>query len=122
MTYSHGPYSIFLQGRYIGGGKMDRFFLQSNLPLSQANAPPGITATIDNNHVDPVTYTDLTFTYSGGKSGGTPWQFFATVNNLFNTAPPATYPGLGRAGVPGPSSVLYDTIGRRAVFGVRVNY
>lgn len=115
LTYSHGPYSVFLQGRYIGGGKMDRFFVQSNVAI------PGVT-TIDNNTVGSVTYTDLSFNYTGGKSGKSPWQLFVTVNNLFNTVPPDTYPGLGRAGVPGPSALLYDTIGRRAVFGVRVNY
>ena len=82
---------------------------------------PGVT-TIDNNQVDSVTYTDLTFSYSGGRSSGSPWQAFLTVNNLANTVPPATYPGLGRAGVPGPNTFLYDTIGRRWVAGVRVNF
>lgn len=115
FTYAHGPYSIFLQARYIGGGTGARAFVQSDVAIPDVQ-------TIDNNTVDSVTYTDLSFNFSGGESGSTPWQFFLTANNLFNTVPPATYPGLGRAGVPGPSSVLYDTIGRRFTAGVRVNY
>ncbi len=115
FTYATGPYSLFLQARYIGGGKMDRQFVESSVAI------PGVQ-TIDNNTVGAVTYTDLSFNYTGRMDSGTPWQVFLTVNNLFNTVPPATYPGLGRAGVPGPSSVLYDTIGRRFAAGVRVNF
>ena len=108
LQYAHGPVSVFLQERFIGGGVMSRHYVTG--------------VNIDNNHVDSVTYTDLTFNFSGGKSGSTPWQFYFTANNLFNTAPPATYPQLGRTGVGGPNSVLYDTIGRRFVAGIRVNY
>jgi outer membrane receptor protein involved in Fe transport len=115
LNFAHGPISVFLQARYIGGGLNDRNLVESNVPV------PGKT-TIDDNTVSAVTYTDLTFSYSGGKGGSTPWQAFLTVNNLANTAPPDMYPALGRAGVPGPNSFLYDTIGRRFVAGVRVNF
>jgi outer membrane receptor protein involved in Fe transport len=115
VNYSRGPVSVFLQARYIGGGKMDRNLVESSVAI------PGKT-TIDDNTVSAVTYTDLTLSYSGGKGGATPWQAFLTVNNLANTAPPDMYPALGRAGVPGPNSFLYDTIGRRFVAGVRVNF
>ena len=115
LRWAQGPVSIFLQERYIGGGVMDHRLTESSVTI------PGVT-TIDNNQVDSVTYTDLTFSYSGGRSSGSPWQAFLTVNNLANTVPPATYPGLGRAGVPGPNTFLYDTIGRRWVAGVRVNF
>ncbi len=114
LTYANGPFSVFLQGRYIGGGLNDRQFVESSVAI------PGVQ-TIDNNTVSAVTYTDLAFSYSAHR-GSTPWQVFLNVNNLFNTVPPDTYPGLGRAGVPGPSSVLYDTIGRRFAAGVRVNF
>jgi outer membrane receptor protein involved in Fe transport len=116
LTYASGPISVFLQARYIGGGKLDRNLVQSSVAI------PGVQ-TIADNTVDPVTYTDLSFTFNGGKSSSAPWQFFATVNNLFNTAPPAVYNGLGRTGTPGPGpTTLYDTIGRRFAVGIRVNY
>jgi outer membrane receptor protein involved in Fe transport len=115
FNYTRGQVSVFLQGRYIGGGKTDRNLVESSVAI------PGKT-TIDDNTVDSVFYTDLTLSYNGGKSGSTPWQAFLTVNNLANTAPPDMYPALGRAGVPGPNSFLYDTIGRRFAAGVRVNF
>src|SRR5690606_35454308 len=98
LTYARGPWSLSLQGRFIDGGTLNRNFTEG--------------VQVDNNKVGSVFYTDLTFRYSG-RSGGAPWQVFFTANNLFNEAPPATYPNLGRAGVPGPSSILYDTIGRQ---------
>jgi iron complex outermembrane recepter protein len=107
LSYARGPWSMFLQGRYIDGGTMNRTFVEG--------------VDVDDNTVSSVFYTDLTFRFSG-QGGAAPWQFFFTANNVFNEPPPDMYAGLGRAGVPGPSSILYDTIGRRFVAGVRVNY
>jgi outer membrane receptor protein involved in Fe transport len=119
FRYTHGPVALFLQERYIGGGVSDRDLIES--PVRIPGLPPG-TATIDNNTVDSVLYTDLTFNYSGGRAGGTPWEAFFTVNNLLDEAPPDMYSVVGRAGVGGPNTLLYDTIGRRFVAGVRVNF
>ena len=115
LRYARGPWSLFLQERYIGGGVNDRRLVESNTRI------PGRT-TIDNNTVDSVLYTDLTFNFSGGGDGAMPWETFFTVNNLTNEAPPDMYGVLGRAGVPGPNTFLYDTIGRRFVAGVRLNF
>jgi outer membrane receptor protein involved in Fe transport len=115
LRYARGPWSLFLQERYIGGGLNDRRLVESSTRI------PGVT-TIDNNSVDSVLYTDLTFNFNGGENSDTPWQAFFTVNNLTNEVPPAMYPVLGRAGVPGPNTFLYDTIGRRYTAGVRVNF
>jgi hypothetical protein len=113
LRYARGPWSLFLQERYIGGGVDDRRLVESNTRI------PGRT-TIDDNTVDSVMYTDLTFNYAGGSN--TPWETFLTINNLTNEEPAATYGVVGRAGVPGPNTFLYDTIGRRFVAGVRVNF
>ena len=115
VSYTRGPIAVFLQERYIGGGLNDRDLVES------ATRIPGVT-TIEHNNVDSVLYTDLTFNYSGGRSGSTPWEAFLTVNNLFDEAPPDMYTVVGRAGVGGPNNFLYDTIGRRFVAGVRVNF
>jgi iron complex outermembrane recepter protein len=116
LRYARGPWSIFLQERYIGGGVSDRRLVESSTRI------PGRT-TIDDNTVESVLYTDLTFNFAGGERGGrTPWETFLTINNLTNEEPPAMYGVVGRAGVPGPNTFLYDTIGRRFVAGVRVNF
>jgi len=116
LTYGHGPISIFLQERYIGGGVNDHTKVESTTRL------PGLV-TIDNNSVDSVLYTDLTFAYAaGGRGGGARWETFLTVNNLTDEAPPNQYPVIGRAGVPGPNTYLYDTLGRRYTVGVRVTF
>ena len=81
LRYAHGPWSIFLQERYIGGGVNDRRLVESATRIT------GRT-TIDDNTVDSVLYTDLTFNYAGGRGGGTPWEAFFTVNNLFDEEPP----------------------------------
>lgn len=107
FTYSRGPWSLFLQGRYIGDGIMNRNFVEG--------------VDVDDNTIASVFYTDLTFRFSG-QNGSAPWQFFFTTNNLFNRRPPDFFGQIGRAGVPGPSSVLWDTIGRRFTAGVRVSY
>jgi outer membrane receptor protein involved in Fe transport len=115
LRYARGPVSVFLQERYIGGGLNDRDLVESNTRI------PGVT-TIDDNTVDSVLYTDLRFGYRGGESGNTPWEAFLSVNNLFDEDPPDMYSVVGRAGVGGPNTFLYDTIGRRFVAGVRVNF
>jgi outer membrane receptor protein involved in Fe transport len=115
LRWGRGPVAIFLQERYIGDGVNDRTFVESNVAI------PGVK-TIDNNTVDSVLYTDLTFNFIGGRNGNTPWETFLTVNNLFDEGPPDMYPVLGRAGVPGPNTLVYYTIGRRYVAGVRVNF
>jgi iron complex outermembrane recepter protein len=115
LRYAHGPVSVFLQERYIGGGVNDHTKVEATTRLA------GLT-TIESNTVSSVMYTDLTFSFTGGKSGATPWETFLTVNNLTNKAPPSTYQVVGRAGVAGPNTYLYDTLGRRFTAGVRVNF
>lgn len=115
LRYARGPLSIFLQERYIGGGLNDRDLVESSTRI------PG-AVTIEDNSVDSVLYTDLTFNYRGGRPGGMPWEAFFTVNNLLDEEPPAMYTVVGRAGVGGPNTLLYDTIGRRLNLGLRLNF
>jgi outer membrane receptor protein involved in Fe transport len=116
LTYARGPISIFLQERYIGGG------VNNHLQVESATRLPAPIVTVDDNSVDSVLYTDLTFNFAGAKTSKTHWETFLTVNNLTNEAPPAQYPVIGRAGVPGPNTYLYDTLGRRYMVGLRLNF
>ncbi len=116
LTYARGPFSVFLQERYIGSGVNDHTKVESTVRGT------GTVVTIDDNSVDSVLYTDLTFSYAFGKGRNTRWDTFLSVNNLTNETPPAMYPVIGRAGVPGPNTYLYDTVGRRYTVGARVNF
>ena len=101
----------------------DHYFVESTTRFVPTPGVPSIiTASVDKNDVASVLYTDLTFNFTGRKSGKTQWETFLTVNNLTNEAPPAQYPVIGRAGVPGPNTYLYDTIGRRYTVGLRLNF
>jgi outer membrane receptor protein involved in Fe transport len=122
LTYARGPVSVFLQERYIGGGVNDHTKIEGTMPGVPLVPGGPVVQTVDDNSVDSVLYTDLTFSYGGGRAGKMPWDAFLTVNNLTDEAPPATYQIVGRAGVAGPNTYLYDTLGRRYTVGVRVNF
>jgi outer membrane receptor protein involved in Fe transport len=123
LTWARGPISIFLQERYIGSGVNDHTKVESTTRfVATPGVPSIVTASVDENDVASVLYTDLTFNFAGRKTSNTHWETFLTVNNLTNEAPPAQYPGIGRTGVPGPNTTLYDTIGRRYMVGLRLNF
>jgi outer membrane receptor protein involved in Fe transport len=107
VTYEHGPYSIFVQERYIGS--------YTQLPPLPVNifAEPKIGA---------VWYTDVTGRVKLGGSGEHDFEFYATVNNLFRRKPPFVgnrfAAGLGFPTVPG----LYDLDDRYFTVGVRLGF
>lgn len=105
LTYAQGPVSVFLQERYIGSGLLDR------------NLTQGVD--IDNNHVNSVVYTDLSFNYRA-KNGS--WEAYVTVNNLADKAPPPSPQPYGLFGSDEFNGILYDLMGRRYVAGVRLNF
>ena len=94
LTWSNGPISLFVQERYIGGGKLDRTLIEG--PRTQV-LPLGITSTIDDNSIDSIYYTDLGVRFTFGQNDE--WELFGNVNNLFDEEPLATAQILGRAGV-----------------------
>jgi outer membrane receptor protein involved in Fe transport len=115
LTYANGPVSVFLQERWIDGGKLDRTRVESDVAI------PGVL-TIDDNHVRAAWYTDLRLTYTIDTAGGNSWQIYGDVTNLFNEAPPSVPGTMGRAGTNEFNASLYDTVGRRFVAGVRFSY
>ncbi|MDT8397790.1 MAG: TonB-dependent receptor [Pseudomonadales bacterium] len=107
LTYANGPVSLFLQGRFIDSGKLDRFAVEG--------------VTIDDNSVASMFYTDLNLKYSGTARGGD-WEAFFNVTNLFDRDPPPTPGTVGRTGTNEFNTSLHDTLGRRFVAGVRLNF
>jgi iron complex outermembrane receptor protein len=103
-TYTNGPFSAFLQGRFISSGTLENAAV--------------VGTTIESNHVPAIFYTDLRLSYRFGFA-----EFFGTVNNLFDVDPPVTpyfSTFLGYAQQYNPS--LYDVLGRRFTMGVTARF
>jgi outer membrane receptor protein involved in Fe transport len=105
-TYSDGPWSASLNGRYVGPGVYD----PTKIGPGQAGYSPTLPNSIDYNHVESRFYVDLT-----GKLNVTEnMQLFGSVVNVADKDPPR----LRLYGNP----VLFDGIGRRFTVGVRANW
>jgi outer membrane receptor protein involved in Fe transport len=115
VTYSNGPYALFVQGRYISHGILDHTLVQSSVAI------PGVV-TINNNRVGGMFYMDLNVSYTVPVPGDL--SVWAEVQNALDRAPPQTPAIFGRTGAnPGEfNPQLYDIIGRRYVLGVRYKF
>ncbi len=102
-TYDVGPWSLFLQQRYIGA------------KLTDAQRIEGVF--VDDNTVDPAFYTDATITYAFD-AFGTSSEIFFTVNNVTNQEPPKDVISPSSFVQPGNRSV-YDWVGRYFNLGLR---
>src|SRR5690606_25301388 len=68
ISYSNGPFEVFIQERYIDSGKL------------RADYVEGVD--IDNNRVKSAYYTDLNLSYTIETAGGSTWELFGNVTNL----------------------------------------
>jgi outer membrane receptor protein involved in Fe transport len=137
VTYNIDNWSLFVQGRWIGDGILDRTRLESNVaipgaipagsPLVACNrtvagvAQPYI-CTIDDNSVPSIFYMDARVTGRFGENENL--EVFANVQNLLDRSPIVT-PGtsVGRTGVgSGIQTGLYDILGRRYTIGVNYEF
>jgi len=113
LTYTNGPYSGTLIGRYFGGGTLDRTLVESATPIVGR-------VTIDDNTVGSVFYTDLTLGWRPESFEGL--HAFATITNLLDRAPPQSPSAIGRTGPNEVSGLIHDTVGRRFVVGVNYSF
>lgn len=104
-TYVNGPWTVFGQQRYVGGGKID-----STLTSAQ----------LAGNDLDPVWYTDVTVQYTLDMDG-TAVELFGTVNNLFNQMPRIA-PAVPFGNYRPTNASLYDTVGRFFTVGVKIDF
>jgi outer membrane receptor protein involved in Fe transport len=104
VTYGLPNVDIMVQERYIGSGKLDN------------TIPAGV---IDRNYVPSVFYTDATVRFRVGDQGR--FEFFMTVNNLFNTDPPLA-PNIPSGLYRATNFSLYDVLGRFYTAGARVRF
>jgi iron complex outermembrane receptor protein len=115
ISYTNGGFDLFVQGRVIGGGLRTRYL--SGLLLDD----PKQVQTLAKNHVPAVFYLDLNVSYDFD-IGGTTVQAFASGTNVLDRSPPVTgaFPvSLGGNAVQANTS-LYDVLGARFTFGVKV--
>ncbi len=100
--YVNDRWSAFVQERYIG----------------HAHSDPTKTEGVDinDNSVPHVYYTDIGAT-ADVKLFGQPQEFFLSVNNLFNKAPPIVTANASNFSV--PTTAAYDQIGRFFTVGIR---
>jgi len=98
VSYQNGGFTGTLQVNYVGGGNYDNTYGPND---------------ILNNHIGSRTYLHLQTQYNVNET----LQVFGTINNVFNTEPPAV-PNSGGGSSPFNGS-FYDSIGRTFTIGVR---
>ena len=111
VSYRNGPASIFLQGRWIDGGLLDRLRTESDVNI------PGVL-TIDDNSVSSTFYLDLNLGYTMGRDDNLDLSF--NVTNLLDRAPVLAPMIIGRAGTTEFNTAIHDVVGRR--YALSVNY
>jgi iron complex outermembrane receptor protein len=117
LSYIDGPYTLFLQERWISGGLLDRTYLQTSVAI------PGDNLTISDNHVSPVFYADLGLTYAINTQSKGDWQVYGQLTNVFNRSPPIDPIAVGRGGTGlDTNTALYDVLGRRYNVGVKLRF
>jgi outer membrane receptor protein involved in Fe transport len=111
-TYTEGPWSGTIQGRFYGGAVLTagvqnlppNVVRASLAPNGKLTAGAGNGNLIDDNTVDPVGYLDLRLSYQWNDT----IQFFGAVDNFTDVPRPED----------GASSV-YDVLGRTYRVGIR---
>ena len=105
VTYENGPFSAFLQGRYVGGGKYNVTYG----PLDLAN-----------NDIHARFYLDTSISYTIVDTGRRKIEMYFNVNNLLDKDPPIDPASFFAPQATNP--VLYDVIGRQVSLGIRFKY
>ena len=105
-TYTNGPMSITLQGRFIGKAKLVNGWTAKD---------------VDNNRVPAVFYTDFRASYELSEGA----QLFGAVDNIFNRNPPNVAVSSANAASYYSTAVrgdIHDTIGRSYRVGARLRF
>lgn len=130
LTYTNGPWSGFLQARWIDGGILDRTRLESDvaIPASQRPANSNLSlctggstiCTLDDNSVPSMVYWDARI---GGNFGAREnIEVYLNINNLLDREPNITPGTVGRTGIGTGVIGLYDILGRRYTVGVNYEF
>ncbi len=109
VSYDYGPFTAFVQGRYIGGGATENSLVEG--------------VNIESNHVDSAFYVDLRLSYRHEFEGGAGIELYGSMTNLFDQDPPITpYYSAFLGYAQQYNASLFDVLGRRFVAGVKLNF
>ena len=104
-TYDDGPLTLYLEERYVGGGKLDNLYGPDDVP---------------NNNSPSRLYLNGSIQYTVFDQSGHRVQIYGLMNNVFNQAPPIIVSNFIAPIATNP--VQYDVLGRTFVAGVRFKY
>ncbi len=112
-TFRQGPFSTYLQGRYISDG----------LRRYNGNRPDLGGVTIDNNRVASSFITDLRFSYTfSPQNGDGDWEVFGNISNVFDRDPPLSANHSDFVGSSLTNTTLFDVLGGRYVVGAKFTF
>ena len=111
VNYSQGPYSLFVNERYIGSGRREW----------NDNQPAFGGQIINDDHIASALYTDLNLAYTLGLGGDSELQVYLNVQNALNRQPPRVPIFSGFNGTTDTNRALFDVLGRRFVLGFKYN-
>jgi outer membrane receptor protein involved in Fe transport len=119
VSYRNGPFTAFLQGRWIDGGILDRLRVESDTNIIDP-ATGRAVATINDNSVPSTFYADLNLSFTAGAEQNL--ETYLNVTNIFDRAPVLTPDVVGRAGTTEFNTAVYDVVGRRFVLGFNYRF
>jgi outer membrane receptor protein involved in Fe transport len=109
VNYAQGPFSVFVNERYISDGKR----------IWNDNEPGNGGVIINDDHIASALYTDMNLAYTREGEGSNKWEAFLNVQNVFDRAPPRTPIFSGFGGTNDTNRALFDVLGRRFVLGLK---
>jgi iron complex outermembrane recepter protein len=112
VNYAQGPWSLFINERYIGSGKREW----------NDNNPKAAGQIINDDHIASMTYTDLNLAYTLSAGSTSEFETYLNVENLFDRAPPRVPIFSGFGGTTDTNRGLFDVLGRRFVLGVKFRF
>lgn len=118
ITYAQGPYSVYLDERFISSGKRD-FSDNEGTEVNGMFVSPYNGVEINDDHISSAIYTDLNLAYTRGSEHHGEWQVYFNIQNLLDRAPPRVFMFSGFNGTTDTNRELFDVLGRRFVLGVR---
>ncbi|MEJ1963526.1 MAG: TonB-dependent receptor [Gammaproteobacteria bacterium] len=108
-TYTQGPFSVFLNERYISDGRRQ---WNDNQPALGGQI-------INDDHIASALYTDMNFEYTHSGAGTNEWAIYLNVQNVLDRDPPRVPIFSGFNGTTDTNRSLFDVLGRRFVLGFK---
>lgn len=113
LTWTRGPSSLTVQGRYIPAGSFNVAFIGPDDPRFAITLP----TSVNNNRIPGRFYLNLAGSIKVYTMNRQEIELYASINNLFDRDPPAM-----PSGNLGTNQVLFDPVGRAYKVGARFRF